>query len=180
MVMTSILVASLQPSAAPSGPESARSSHGRSNRRTILGLTAPMIRRASIEALTKLHPRTMVRNPVMFVVEVGSVLTTVLWVQSVLGTGEAPAWYIGSISLWLWFTVLFANVSESLAEGRGKAQAEALRRSRQQTKAKRLHKPHHGSPFDVVISTDLATGDVFLVEAGEPHSFLNKISCSYL
>ena len=82
----------------------------------------------------------MLRNPVMFVVEVGSVLTTGLWIQALAGKGEAPAWFIGAVAIWLWFTVLFANFSEALAEGRGKAQAEALRRTRQETNAKKLHK----------------------------------------
>jgi K+-transporting ATPase ATPase B chain len=109
----------------------------------------------------------MARNPVMFVVEVGSVLTTVLWIQSLFGTGEAPAWYIGSVSLWLWFTVLFANFSEALAEGRGKAQAEALRRSRRDTKAKLLPAPRNRSKFDMVSSAELKKGDVFLVEVGD-------------
>ena len=87
----------------------------------------------------------MVRNPVMFVVEVGSVLTTALWFQALAGHGEAPAWYIGVVSLWLWFTVLFANFSEALAEGRGKAQAEALRRARRETKQNDCSEPRHGS-----------------------------------
>ena len=86
----------------------------------------------------KLDPRVQVRNPVMFVVEVGSLLTTGLWIQALLGQGEAPAGFIGAIALWLWFTVLFANFSEALAEGRGKAQAEALRKTRQETSAKKL------------------------------------------
>ena len=73
----------------------------------------------------------MVRNPVMFVVEVGSVLTTFLFIQALVGQGEASAGFIGTVAAWLWFTVLFANFSEALAEGRGKAQAEALRRTRQ-------------------------------------------------
>ncbi len=68
----------------------------------------------------------------MFVVEVGSLLTTALWIQALAGKGEAPAGFIGAITIWLWFTVLFANFSEALAEGRGKAQAEALRRARQE------------------------------------------------
>ena len=80
----------------------------------------------------------MVRNPVMFVVEVGSVLTTALWIQALAGQGEAPAWFIGTVTLWLWFTVLFANFSEAVAEGRGKAQAESLRKARQDTPAKKL------------------------------------------
>jgi len=109
----------------------------------------------------------MVRNPVMFVVEVGSLLTTSLWIQALLGTGEAPAWYIGSVSLWLWFTVLFANFSEALAEGRGKAQADALRRARKDITAKKMSTPRHGSAFEVVASAGLRKGDVFLVDAGD-------------
>ena len=132
-----------------------------------LGLTGAMYRRALIDSIQKLNPRLMVKNPVMFVVEVGSVLTSVLWIQALLGTGEAPAWYIGGVSLWLWFTVLFANFSEALAEGRGKAQAEALRRSRKETRAKLLTNPKKRSEFEVVSSTDLKKGDVYLVEPGD-------------
>ncbi|MGB2868936.1 MAG: potassium-transporting ATPase subunit KdpB [Bacteroidota bacterium] len=132
-----------------------------------VGLTGTMYRRAFVDSLLKLSPRWMVRNPVMFVVEVGSVLTTALWIQALSGSGEASAWYIGGVSLWLWFTVLFANFSEALAEGRGKAQAEALRRARRDTTAKRLHKPQFGAPYDVVTSTELRKGDLFLVEAGD-------------
>src|SRR5512137_2036157 len=76
-------------------------------------------RRAVIDALIKLNPRWMVRSPVMFVVEVGGVLTTALWIQALLGRGETEAGFIGAISFWLWLTVLFANFSEALAEGRG-------------------------------------------------------------
>ncbi len=132
-----------------------------------LGLTGEMYRRAIVDSITKLNPRLMVRNPVMFVVEVGSILTLALWVQALFGHGEAAAWYIGGVSLWLWFTVLFANFSEALAEGRGKAQAEALRKARQETKAKRLKSPKRGAAFDMVTSTVLHKGDVFLVETGE-------------
>ncbi|HEY6952157.1 MAG TPA: potassium-transporting ATPase subunit KdpB, partial [Bacteroidota bacterium] len=126
-----------------------------------------MYRRALVDAILKLNPRRMARNPVMFVVEVGSVLTTALWLQALSGAGEAPAWYIGSITLWLWFTVLFANFSEALAEGRGKAQAEALRRSRRETKAKLLHDQNDRSKFEVISSSDLRKGDLFLVEPGD-------------
>ena len=132
-----------------------------------LGLTGGMYRRAILDSIMKLNPALMVRNPVMFVVEVGSVLTTALWIQALLGTGEAPAWYIGGVSLWLWFTVLFANFSEALAEGRGKAQAEALRRSRRETKAKLLENPKKRSAFKVVSSTELKKGDLYLVEPGD-------------
>jgi K+-transporting ATPase ATPase B chain len=135
--------------------------------RKPLGLNGKMFRRALFDSFVKLNPWSMARNPVMFVVEVGSVLTLALWIQALLGSGEAPAWYIGFVSLWLWFTVLFANFSEALAEGRGKAQAEALRRSRRDTTAKRLHSPKRGSSFDVVTSPQLQKGDAFLVEAGD-------------
>ena len=90
-----------------------------------------LYQRAILDSFVKLNPRRMVRNPVMFVVEVGSLLTTVLWIQALFGKGEAPAVFIGGVALWLWFTVLFANFSEAVAEGRGKAQAEALRKTRQ-------------------------------------------------
>jgi K+-transporting ATPase ATPase B chain len=132
-----------------------------------VGLTGEMYRRALVDSILKLNPRWMVRNPVMFVVEVGSLLTTALWIQALSGAGEASAWYIGSVSLWLWFTVLFANFSEALAEGRGKAQAEALRRSRRETKAKLLQDANDRSRFEVVSSTDLKKGDLYLVEPGD-------------
>ena len=100
-----------------------------------------LYQRAILESFVKLNPRWMVRNPVMFVVEVGSVLTTLLWIQALFGRGEAPAAFIGAVTIWLWFTVLFANFAEAVAEGRGKAQAEALRRTRHQTQAKKLTQP---------------------------------------
>ncbi|RPI29400.1 MAG: K(+)-transporting ATPase subunit B, partial [Chloroflexota bacterium] len=126
-----------------------------------------LYRRALMDAFKKLNPRRMVRNPVMFVVEIGSMLTTVLWVQSLLGKGEAPAGFIGVVTIWLWFTVLFANFSEALAEGRGKAQAEALRRTRKETSARRLRQPRRGTAADTVSSTELHQGDHYLVEAGD-------------
>src|SRR2546429_6324375 len=82
------------------------------------------------DSFRKLNPRNQVRNPVMFVVYVGSILTTLLFLQAFFGKGEAPAGFILNISVWLWFTVLFANFAEAMAEGRGKAQADSLRRSR--------------------------------------------------
>ncbi|HLO32995.1 MAG TPA: potassium-transporting ATPase subunit B, partial [Anaerolineales bacterium] len=128
--------------------------------------------RAIADSFIKLNPRGMVRNPVMFVVEVGSVLTTALWIQGLLGQGEARTGFIGAIALWLWFTVLFANFSEAVAEGRGKAQAESLRKARQDTPAKKLHGPADDvqtalSKTDVVSSTSLRKGDLYLVEAGD-------------
>ncbi len=78
-----------------------------------------LYQRAGLDAFCKLNPRWMVRNPVMFVVEIGSLLTTVLWIQALVGRGEAPASFIGAVTIWLWFTVLFANFAEAMAEGRG-------------------------------------------------------------
>src|SRR3990172_9313413 len=128
-------------------------------------LTGRMYRRALVDSMIKLNPRLMLRNPVMFVVEIGSLLTTALWIQALSGSGEAPAWFIGAVSLWLWFTVLFANFSEALAEGRGKAHAEALRKARRDTMAKLLPDPKRRSIIVVVSSASLKKNDVFLVEA---------------
>lgn len=131
-----------------------------------------MYRRAVLDSFIKLDPRGMVRNPVMFVVEVGSVLTTLLWIQSLLGQGEAPAGFIGAIALWLWFTVLFANFSEAVAEGRGKAQAESLRKARQDTPAKKVSSnvktfERENVETEIVSSTSLRKDDLYLVEAGD-------------
>ncbi len=130
-------------------------------------IRSQLIRRAVVDAFRKLNPRWMIRNPVMFVVLVGSVATTALWIQALVGAGEAPAGFIGAVALWLWFTVLFANFSEALAEGRGKAQADALRRTRQETQAKKLRQPRRAAQVDLVSSTALRQSDVFLVEAGD-------------
>jgi K+-transporting ATPase ATPase B chain len=126
-----------------------------------------LVQRALVDSFRKLDPRWMVRNPVMFVVEVGSLLTTLLWLQALFGEGEAAAAFIGVVSVWLWFTVLFANFAEALAEGRGKAQADALRRTRQETQAKKLRQPKRDAGFDMTASTALRRGDAFLVEAGD-------------
>jgi K+-transporting ATPase ATPase B chain len=126
-----------------------------------------LYRRAIVDAFLKLNPRWMIRNPVMFVTEVGSILTTVLWLQALFGHGEASSAFVGGIALWLWLCVLFANFSEALAEGRGKAQAAALRKTRQETQAKRLNQPKHGAKYESVSSNELRQNDVFLVEAGD-------------
>jgi K+-transporting ATPase ATPase B chain len=126
-----------------------------------------MYRRAVGDALVKLNPVWMARNPVMFVVEIGSVLTTILWIQALCGYGEAKAGFVGAIAFWLWLTVLFANFSEAIAEGRGKAQAETLRGTRKEMNAHRLNKPVYGSKYEVIPSTALRKGDTFIVEAGE-------------
>ena len=134
-----------------------------------------LYQRAVLDSFIKLNPRWMVRNPVMFVVEVGSLLTTCLWIQALFGYGEAPTGFIGGVALWLWFTVLFANFSEAVAEGRGKAQAEALRKTRQTTQAKKLKTQDHESKYDLVASTTLRKGDMYLVEANDTISVDGEI-----
>jgi K+-transporting ATPase ATPase B chain len=123
--------------------------------------------RAVRDAFLKLNPLWMARNPVMFVVEVGSLLTTLIWLLGLRRQVGEPPTFTGLVALWLWFTVLFANFSEALAEGRGKAQAEALRRTRQLAQAKKLRQAHHGAAYDLVPSTSVHKSDVFLVEAGD-------------
>ncbi|HEX4445266.1 MAG TPA: potassium-transporting ATPase subunit KdpB [Polyangiaceae bacterium] len=127
----------------------------------------PIVRRAIVDSLRKLDPRHQVRNPVMFVVEVGSVMTTGLFIQALVGQGEAPAWFILAISLWLWFTVLFANFAEAMAEGRGKAQADSLRKARKDIQAKRLSEARRDAPIKAVVASDLRKGDLVLVDAGD-------------
>ena len=120
---------------------------------------AKIIRRALVDALVKLDPRTMMKNPVMFVVEVGSVVTTIL----LFGGKQSFAFNL-QITLWLWFTVLFANFAEAMAEGRGKAQADTLRKARSETEAKRLLP---NGTTETVASAKLRSGDVVMVTAGE-------------
>jgi potassium-transporting ATPase ATP-binding subunit len=118
----------------------------------------------------KLDPRTLVKNPVMFCVEIVSVLTTIFFVRDLIaGAGTVVgtnALFSGQITVWLWFTVLFANFAEAVAEGRGKAQADALRRTRTETKAKRLQAANSRN-FDLVDATALKPGDLVLVDAGD-------------
>ena len=127
----------------------------------------PAIVRGAIgAAFAKLDPRVQVRNPVMFVVWVVSVLTTLLGIQALLGHGEASASFILQIAAWLWFTVLFANFAEAMAEGRGKAQAASLRKARRDVTAHKLDTPSRTSRQTTVSASDLRKGDIVLVEAG--------------
>ena len=128
---------------------------------------ATIVRQAIVDSFRKLTPRRQVRNPVMFVVYVGSILTTLLWGQAMVGQGEAPAWFIFWVSVWLWFTVLFANFAEAMAEGRGKAQAASLRKARRDLQARRLAKAERGARFEFVSASSLRKGEYVLVEAGE-------------
>jgi len=124
-----------------------------------------LLRAAAWESLRKLDPRLVARNPVMFVVEAGSLLSTLLWLRDVAfrPAAAAPGWFTLSVSLWLWFTVVFANFAEAVAEGRGKAQADTLRKMRRDVTARRLV---NGREEQVPAST-LRKGDVVVVEAGQ-------------
>src|SRR6202050_2368242 len=122
---------------------------------------------ALADAFRKLDPRVQWRNPVMFVVYVGAILTTMLWFQALAGRGEAPGWFILNVAIWLWFTLLFANLAEALAEGRSKAQAAALRALKHAVMAKKLIDPPNHARRRLVPARELRRGDVVLVEAGD-------------
>src|SRR6201985_2164629 len=126
-----------------------------------------LLRPAIVDSFKKLTPRTQFRNPVMFCVYVGSILTTILWIAALGGQAEAPAGFILAVTLWLWFTVLFANFAEALAEGRSKAQAAALRGLKQAVLAKRLAPPPEHARHSTVRADQLRKGDVVLVETGD-------------
>ncbi len=127
----------------------------------------PIVRRAALDAVLKLDPRHQVRNPVMFVVFVASVLTTALGVQALGGHGEAPAGFVLAVAVWLWFTVLFANFAEAMAEGRGKAQADALRRARSDVMARVLVDPADHLSISVTPAHALRRGMAVYVKAGD-------------
>src|SRR5262249_29388597 len=122
-----------------------------------------ILSRAIVDSFRKLDPRVMVKNPVMFVVEVGSVLTTIQLAWNAAHHSGHSAFGL-QITLWLWFTVLFANFAEAMAEGRGKAQADTLRKARAETQAHRLR---GDSSTETVASSKLRAGDVVVVAAGE-------------
>ncbi|HEY2065197.1 MAG TPA: potassium-transporting ATPase subunit KdpB [Gemmatimonadaceae bacterium] len=126
----------------------------------------PIVRRALRDAIVKLDPRHMVRNPVMFVVVVGSVLTSLVLLRDVLG-GRSDVGFTLQIALWLWFTVIFANFAEAMAEGRGKAQADTLRKARTETTAKLLLNAADRSRFQVTAAPDLRRGDLVLVQPND-------------
>jgi K+-transporting ATPase ATPase B chain len=122
---------------------------------------------AIADAFRKLSPRQQFRNPVMFVVFVCSLLTTALWLQALAGHGEAPTSFIFWVALWLWFTLLFANFAEAIAEGRGKAQANSLRGARRDVIAHKLAAVDQRNQITLVTASDLRKGDIVIVKAGE-------------
>lgn len=140
--------------------------------KTSLTLFEPVLIKPAIKAsFTKLSPRVQWRNPVMFVVYIGSILTTLLGLQALQGHGEAPVGFIFAVALWLWFTVLFANFAEALAEGRSKAQAASLRSLKKSTWAKKFKESSgdvfHGTTWLPEQAENLRKGDVVLVETGD-------------
>jgi len=126
-----------------------------------------ILQQAFFDAFGKLTPKQQWKNPVMFVVYLGSLLTTVLWLQALSGESEEPAGFILAITLWLWFTVLFANFAEAVAEGRSKAQAAFLRTAKRDIAAKKLDEPRYGGNYSKVAGSALRKGDVVLIEAGD-------------
>ncbi|HEX8478662.1 MAG TPA: potassium-transporting ATPase subunit KdpB [Telluria sp.] len=137
------------------------------SRKSLTLFDSALFKPAVVDAFRKLSPRTQVRSPVMFVVFIGSIITTLLFIQSLFGKGEESSGFILSISIWLWFTVLFANFAEALAEGRSKAQAASLRNLKQTSMAKKLSDPKYGTTWLPVTASDLRKGNVILVEAGD-------------
>lgn len=127
----------------------------------------PLVRQATWEAILKFTPQQQLRNPVMFAVYLGCILTTLLFLQSIFSHGEARPMFIFMVSLGLWLTVFFANLAESLAEGRGKAQAQTLRKTRQDLIAKKISKPDKQATCIEVNASQLRIGDLVLVEAGD-------------
>jgi potassium-transporting ATPase ATP-binding subunit len=125
------------------------------------------VKEAVIGAFAKLTPRQQWKNPVMFVVYLGSLLTTVLWLNSLANVSDEPSSFILTISLWLWFTVLFANFAEAMAEGRSKAQAAFLRSAKRDIIAKKLDEARYGSNYGKVSGSSLRKDDVVLIEAGD-------------
>jgi K+-transporting ATPase ATPase B chain len=126
-----------------------------------------IIKDALLNSFRKLTPQQQWRNPVMFVVYLSSLLTTLLWILALNGQGRDPAGFIFTITIWLWGTVLFANFAEAMAEGRSKAQASFLRSAKRDIEAKKLHEPVYGATYSKIVSPQLRRGDVVLVEAGD-------------
>src|SRR6266852_2176597 len=158
-------------------PDTLEVKQWKTRRKGEISIWDPKIIRAAIpESFKKLDPRVQVKNPVMFVVEVGSVITSIEFVR-LLFTSPSAAFprttltyetiFVFAVAIWLWFTVVFANFAEAMAEGRGKAQAETLRRARTTTLAKRLASRDRFGPLQEVAAPEWRKGDLVLVEAGD-------------
>ena len=140
-----------------------------SNKTTTAGVLKDrkMLLRAVGDAFRKLAPRTQVKNPVMFLVFVSAILTSILFIVSLFGIRDAQPGFILGIAVILWFTVLFANFAEAIAEGRGKAQADTLRAAKREVEAHRIPAPGRRDEITKVLSADLKKGDFVIVTAGE-------------
>ena len=137
------------------------------SRKQLALLEPTLVRQALLDAVKKLSPMVQWRNPVMFIVWVGSLLTTLLAIAMAGGALTGSATFTAAVSIWLWFTVLFANFAEAMAEGRSKAQANSLKGVKKTAFARKLRAPQHDAPVDHVPAEDLRKGDVVLVEAGD-------------
>jgi len=126
-----------------------------------------LLRQASLDSFKKLNPLSIWRNPVMFLVEIGSIITTLGFLSGLFFKTGEPSWFTGAVSLWLWMTVIFSTFAESLAEGRGKARAESLRKTRTEVMAKKLVNPESKEKYELISSANLRKGDCVLVETGE-------------
>jgi len=147
--------------AAPHAPLSAKEV------RKLSMFSSALVKPAIVDSFRKLSPRAQAKNPVMFVVYIGSILTTILWVMALRGQAEAPAGFILAVSVWLWFTVLFANFAEALAEGRSKQQAASLRGIKTTVQAKVLADARRRDRVEPRAATALRRGDIVLIEAGD-------------
>ena len=154
------------PAAPQARPPLATPAHARKGAAASL-VDRAILHTALVDSFRKLTPRVQWRNPVMFVVYIGSLLTTLLWLQALFGQGEAPAGFIFAIAVWLWFTVLFANFAEAVAEGRSKAQAAFLKSAKRDIVAKKLNEPRYGSHYAELGASYLRKGDTVLIEAGD-------------
>ncbi|HCI7327864.1 potassium-transporting ATPase subunit KdpB [Enterobacter hormaechei] len=137
------------------------------SRKQLALLEPTLVRQALKDSIIKLSPHTQWRNPVMFIVWIGSVLTTILAIAMATGHLEGSAEFTAAVSVWLWITVLFANFAEAMAEGRSKAQANSLRGVKKTSFARKLRAPQHDAQVDHIPASDLRKGDVVLVEAGD-------------
>ena len=122
---------------------------------------------ATLQSLVKLNPKVQIKNPVMFVVYLGAIFTMILFFLSLGGIKDGGSWYIFGISIILWFTSLFGNFAEAIAEGRGRAQAESLKKARRDVIARKLKEADYESEYTEVKSNELKPGDIVLVKAGE-------------
>ncbi len=126
-----------------------------------------LLKTALADSIKKLDPRDLWRNPVMLAVEAGSVITTINFLVNLITQKGEPAWFTGTVSVWLWLTVIFATFAESLAEGRGKARAESMKKTQKEIVAKKLKKPELDGEYELVPSTGLRKGDIILIEAND-------------